>query len=79
MTGLEAAVASGEEGNSERRRSAKRSRRPIQIGIGRRRGREGNVGGEEWGSGLGFRCPQGLVGEVGVGRSNQADWSGQLG
>ena len=45
MTGLEAAVASGEEGNSERRRLAKRSRRPIQIGIGRRRGREGNVGG----------------------------------
>ena len=45
MMGLEAAVASGEEGNSERRRLAKRSRRPIQIGIGRRRGREGNVGG----------------------------------
>ena len=31
-------------------------------------------GGKEWGTGLGFRCPQGLVGEVGVGRSNQADW-----
>ena len=39
----------------------------------------GEHGGKEWGSGLGFRCPQGLVGEVGVGRSNQADWSGQLG